>query len=1134
MLLLPALLAAFALSARAQEGSIYGTVNIEGSTDWSGITVWVDNQHITKTDGYGRYQIDGLEDGPYTVSAWKENCLASVIGRVTVSGLPVVGVNGMLFAGDVVNDGRINLRDVRLLLDHLHETPDSSGWDGRLDIIHDGVIDSLDVALLALRWRWTADSNKPLWPMEVWEPGEATVWNFGQTDIPIRWYTGNFGGEVSISLYRWTGEVSVLAETTPNDGEYLLPSLPGGLETGGGYKVLVRLDEDNEAYSSPFYIENSMIVIRPDEETTWFLGERDVAVEWNPGPATGEIAILLMTYDTVVDTIARATPNDGIFDEYDVPPGLEPRGGYRVELVTADGYHVSGENFDIRNALEIYNPDSTDYWWPGSYAGINWWNRAGWTSPVSLYLYKGEEQRYTIVEGRQYDREFYDWTTPADAETGADYRVKAVYDEFPYITAFSDYFDIRPRFQVTRPSRSTTWYTGQQGIVVQWEDSGLGGTVNISLFQGTMQIDMIALGTENDGEYVDYDYIVSPDFEESGSYRVQVWYSTKFTDFSDYFHIAVPTEPPEYGWDRISPATDLRDVAVTGDNTAVAVGESGRIIRTGDGGDTWVEEESGTFQRLSAVSMSSTTTGTAVGQDGLVIRTDDGGATWIRQTPGIAASLFDISHIDDQTAVAVGAGGTVIRTVDGGLNWESLQSGVSLDLMTVCFPDRDTGWIGVKGDWNSEETTHLLRTIDGGDTWTEFDTGYGSSINRIDDIDFYDQNTGALTLYVCSVPTCACMILWTSDGGDTWDLSTWCGNEGSGFPGLSFFDASTFVYGASSFRRTTDGGATWTALPTYLFDRIYAIDSGLSGFGLAVGPSGVVLKTADYGASWLPAAAFVNDFEDVEYTGDGSAFAAGSNGLIIRSTDDGLTWEQQNGSAGGATLTSISFADADTGMVAGRSGSIFYTVDGGAGWTALSSGVTANLSGIGMTGGLTAVAVGVGGTVIQTSDGGTSWDTRVSGTLEALMAVSFGSRDHGTIVGYSGTILRTTNGGYTWTPQSSPTTANLYDVEFLDPFNGMAVGQEVMIMTSDGGENWELLPISIDGAMVSVEYSSADIITIAGHDGLILRSTDRGGSWFPQPCGTTADLRGVSFSGSLHGIIVGYDGTILRTATGGE
>jgi hypothetical protein len=70
---------------------------------------------------------------------------------------------------------------------------------------------------------------------------------------------------------------------------------------------------------------------------------------------------------------------------------------------------------------------------------------------------------------------------------------------------------------------------------------------------------------------------------------------------------------------------------------------------------------------LTGVSFTSLDTGTAVGFSGTIIHTTNGGTDWAIQQSTTRRSLNAVSFIDTGTGVAVGNSGTILRTTDGGL-----------------------------------------------------------------------------------------------------------------------------------------------------------------------------------------------------------------------------------------------------------------------------------------------------------------------------------------------------------------------------------------------------------------------------------------------------------------------------------
>jgi len=118
---------------------------------------------------------------------------------------------------------------------------------------------------------------------------------------------------------------------------------------------------------------------------------------------------------------------------------------------------------------------------------------------------------------------------------------------------------------------------------------------------------------------------------------------------------------------------DLYSISYVDEKHAVAVGYYGSVYWTEDGGDSWKRGLTDTRLSLYNVSMADAQHGWAVGQRGLILRTNDGGKTWTRQKnlkESEGTHLFSVTAIDRDNAWAVGEWGTRLRTKDGGETWE--------------------------------------------------------------------------------------------------------------------------------------------------------------------------------------------------------------------------------------------------------------------------------------------------------------------------------------------------------------------------------------------------------------------------------------------------------------------------------
>src|SRR4051794_9242407 len=93
--------------------------------------------------------------------------------------------------------------------------------------------------------------------------------------------------------------------------------------------------------------------------------------------------------------------------------------------------------------------------------------------------------------------------------------------------------------------------------------------------------------------------------------------------------------------------------------------------------ESWTSQTSGTSKTLFAIDMISPTTGLAVGASGTILRTTDGGAHWAPVDSGTSADLHGVTGFsfgcgsggNGPCFWVDGAGGTIRFSSDGGSTW---------------------------------------------------------------------------------------------------------------------------------------------------------------------------------------------------------------------------------------------------------------------------------------------------------------------------------------------------------------------------------------------------------------------------------------------------------------------------------
>lgn len=284
---------------------------------------------------------------------------------------------------------------------------------------------------------------------------------------------------------------------------------------------------------------------------------------------------------------------------------------------------------------------------------------------------------------------------------------------------------------------------------------------------------------------------------------------------------------------------------------------------------------------------------------------------WTPQTSGVMASLRGVSAVNERVAWASGSGSTVLRTADGGATW-----------------------------------TKLIVTTD-----------------RVDfrDIDAIDEQTA----YVLSIGSGATSRIYkTADAGEHWDLQLANQDPKVFLDAMSFWDATHGIAVSDTIDGhfvifMTDDGKTWNRVPD---DRLPPAQPN-EGFFAASGTNIAVLGKDDV---WI---------------GTGAAGKA----RVLRSSDHGRSWtiaETPLLSGAKSGIYSIAFRDNRNGVVVGGTydkepealDNCAVTSDGGATWTLIKEHGLSGFRSVvvylpGKSGSL--LAVGPSGSDVSTDDGRT-------------------------------------------------------------------------------------------------------------------------------------------------------------------
>ncbi|MGB3017196.1 MAG: YCF48-related protein, partial [Ignavibacteria bacterium] len=210
----------------------------------------------------------------------------------------------------------------------------------------------------------------------------------------------------------------------------------------------------------------------------------------------------------------------------------------------------------------------------------------------------------------------------------------------------------------------------------------------------------------------------------------------------------------------------------------------------------WIAQNSGTNQNLYDIEFLNDKTGWAVGDAGVVIKTTDGGNTWVNipnPSPMYSPNLWSVLPIDSNIVFVTSGKDLIMKSTNGGLNWLIMNFCASCNssMPGITFLNKDTGWfLG---------TNKVFRTFNGGVTLDSFYAPWFTNF----EIHFKDVNTGVF----CGTGR----VFKSTDQGETWfDTNVPVGGSFREFRKLGISNDNVWVVGSSSpVYKSTDYCDTW-------------------------------------------------------------------------------------------------------------------------------------------------------------------------------------------------------------------------------------------------------------------------------------------------------------------------------------
>ena len=410
------------------------------------------------------------------------------------------------------------------------------------------------------------------------------------------------------------------------------------------------------------------------------------------------------------------------------------------------------------------------------------------------------------------------------------------------------------------------------------------------------------------------------------------------------------------------------------------------------------------------------------------------------------------------TGYAAGDFGTLLRSSDGGATWTGVQTGITSDLDSIDVISPTS--VVIAGGCSAR------RSDDGGTTFRRlpFTPSELSCPEGVQSMSFPSTNVGYLLLRDGT-------LLSTTDGGDSFSRMTAIPNsraKGGAETGADIVFSTTtngVAVTSAAVYRTMDGGNTWTRVQG-VNALLHSVWFASPSTGYAVGDGGLLLATTNGGVTWSQrplAGASPANFTSIRCVALTCLLATDNGSHLVRTTDGGITASEISPST--LPVFAAAFASPTRAVAAGRDGVTVLSDD---------AGVTFS--------------------PVPASGG------RIVGPFSRLRATS---ASVAFATGRTGSLARTADGGQTWTDLDVPTTGNVLDVSFPHPKDGYALDSNATLFkTTDGGGNWSLLNTGMLSQPGSVLALDADHVFVIGPRGL--RRSGNGGNSFGPAHGPIA------------------------------
>lgn len=270
----------------------------------------------------------------------------------------------------------------------------------------------------------------------------------------------------------------------------------------------------------------------------------------------------------------------------------------------------------------------------------------------------------------------------------------------------------------------------------------------------------------------------------------------------------------------------------------VAVGGSGSVFISRNGGVVWSTEPVPTTHFLYGLACPTATRCIAVGDAGTVLISDSNLRTWRQVPTDFDDPLSSLACAGDGHCYAGSDGGVVLGTENAGASWQPLSLGHAVVDGVACSSVLEC----VAVTSNSEEDFRTSDAID----WS------ASKVQLLPLLSLIPTNGVSCFLNNCVSVGNLGFTARSTDGGATWSFNyPNATSEVLNAVACPEANRCVAVGDGGAILKTSDGGRKWTSTAAPTLETLLGVTCRTSAFCLAVGAGGTVISTNDGGIHWV-------------------------------------------------------------------------------------------------------------------------------------------------------------------------------------------------------------------------------------------------------------------------------------------